>query len=345
MSVIEELLNLLLAGRKLPLPRIVHIEPVGNMCQLKCPLCPVGREMLKQDRTMMSMDTYRVILDKLPFVKTIELYRSGEPFINPALCEMTRYASDRNIKVIVSSHFSFPKPDQFFEEIVKSGLDRLVISLDGASQESYSQYRIGGNYDLVISNIKKLIEAKKRLHSSKPEIIWQLLVNKFNEHEIAAAQDISGRLGIALDLKPISLADNEPDVGQQGTIQERKDKWLPQNPAHISDCYKGEYRYPLSPGICTELFTRAVVTADGKVLPCCEIWDNDSMFGDLLTEAFKDIWYSQKYLAARARFLNKHSTPRVQSACFKCNNFGTTPTLRDKVDLLLAVYRKKLRFW
>ena len=277
MSTLETIIDKLLTSNRLPYPDSVYIDPVSNLCQLRCPLCPVGAQLLTQDRIIMSLETFKTILDKMPFIRTIELYRSGEPFLNPELLAMIRFAHDRNIKVVISTHFSFSKPDVFFDELVASGLETLVVSLDGTSQESYSRYRVGGDYELVLSNIKKLIEAKNRARSKKPKIIWQFLVNKYNEHEIATAQKIADALKITLDLRPISLADNEPDVRHESLdIEERKRQWLPQNDAYISDCYKGEYRYPLSKGICPQLFTRVIVMADGKILPCCEVWDKES---------------------------------------------------------------------
>lgn len=346
MTTLKTIIDKLLTSRSLPYPDSVYIEPVGNLCQLKCPLCPVGAQLLDQDRIIMPLETFKAILDKLPHIGTIELYRSGEPFLNPELFAMVRHAHARKIKVVVSTHFSFSKPDDFFEDLVASGLDTLVVSLDGTSQESYAQYRVGGDYNLVLSNMKKLVATQKRIGGKTPEIIWQFLVNRYNEHEIATAQGIADAMGISLDLRPISLADNEPDVRHEFIdIEKRKLEWLPENDAYVSDCYKGEYRYPLSKGICPQLFTRIMVTADGKILPCCESWDPESAFGDLTTQRFDDIWYGRKYMDARARVLNKNSPPLIQSVCFRCNNFGTTPSLQDKLHLLLAVYRKCLRHW
>lgn len=344
MPSLAAIIDHILTSDRLPYPDSVYIDPASNLCQLKCPLCPVGAQLLAQDRKIMPLDTFKTILDKMPFLRTIELYRSGEPFLNPELFEMIRLADHRKIKVVISTHFSFSNPDTFFEELVTSGVEKLVVSLDGTSRESYSRYRIGGDYDLVMSNIKNLIETKNRLRSKKPEIIWQFLVNKYNEHEIATAQGIADALKITLDLRPISLADNEPDVRHElFNIEERKLEWLPQNGAYVSDCYKGEYRYPLSNGICPQLFTRVVVMADGKILPCCEVWDRESAFGDLMKESFDDIWYGRKYLDARSKVLNFSHTPQIQSVCFRCNNFSPKPSLNDKLHLFGLIYRKGLR--
>lgn len=346
MYIIETIIDNILISKNLPYPGNAFIDPVSNMCQLKCPLCPVGAQIIKHDRLLMPMDTFRTILNKMPFLRTLDLYRSGEPFLNPELLTMIRLANQRNIKVTVSTHFSFVKSDDFFDDLVASGLDSLVVSLDGTSQETYSRYRIGGNYDLVLANIKKLIEAKNRVHRKNPIIIWQFLVNKYNEHEIATAREIADSLDISLELRPISLADNEPDVKHEPfSIEDRKKEWLPENDAYISDCYKGEYCYPLSKKICSQLFTRVIVLADGKLLPCCEAREKESAFGDLLTQSFEEIWFSRNYLDARSRALNIKSTSEGQSVCFRCNNFSTTPTLKDKLRLLATVFRDYLFHW
>jgi len=328
----------------LPYPKAVSIEPI-NVCQLRCPLCPTGAQKLDCEPMSMSLETFKLILSKMPFIKTVYLYKAGEPFLNPDIIAMIRHASDINIDVDVNTNFSFAKPDDFFDDIVKSGLSRLVVSLDGTSQESYAKYRIGGNYDLVISNIRKLVDAKNRLGSSKPEIIWQFLVNRFNENEIATARDICEQLKITLDVQPLDVSDNVPDVELDNTIEERKAYWLGNNTKYIIDRYQSEVRYPLYQGICPQLFTRVVVTVDGKVLPCCEVWDKSSAFGDLKTESFRDIWFNQKYVNSRMRFFKRDFRPDVQTVCFRCKNFGTSPTLKDKLNLLVTVCRRNFGHW
>ncbi|MFH1021399.1 MAG: radical SAM protein [Pseudomonadota bacterium] len=340
MSIIDKLIYGFLATARLPYPRTISLEPISNMCQLRCPLCPTGLQRLNYDHKIMSLETFTTILDKMPFVRMIDLYKSGEPFLNPDTLAMVRLATGRGIDVIISTNFSFSKPDDFFEDIVRSGLKKLVISLDGASQESYAQYRIGGDYELVMANIRKLLEAKKRFNSKSPEIVWQFLVNRFNEHEIAIAQALADKLEIPLSVRPMDLLDELPDFEMENTLEERKGQWLPINPKYICDRYQGEHQYPLFPGMCAQLFSRPVITADGKILPCCEAWDKNSVFGDLLADSFEDIWYNEKYLNARARFLKKDFSPTAQSLCRKCGNYGTTPSLKEKIALIVTLLRK-----
>jgi MoaA/NifB/PqqE/SkfB family radical SAM enzyme len=287
----------------------------------------------------MALETFKIILDKVPFAKKIELFKNGEPFLNRDIFAMINLASQRRIKTAISTNFSFRKPAEFFENLVKSGLDKLIVSLDGASQESYSKYRKGGDFDLVIHNINKLVETKEKFRTRKPVVVWQFLVNRFNEHEISTAQRMAKELNVTLDLQPMGLADDLPDVSVEQPIQDRKRNWLPINKQYISSCYQGEYRFPLFQGICTQLFTRLTVAADGKVLPCCWAEDKSSTFGDLLTDGIDEIWYSQKFIDARSRFLKENFTPEVRSVCFRCNNYGVTLSLKDKLNLVKTVLR------
>lgn len=344
-AALHGVLTAMLGSNRLPRPGTINIEPVSNLCQLACPLCPTGIHILDYPPRIMPFERFKTILDKVPFVSVVELYRSGEPFLNPDLPAMIRYACERNIEVIVSTHFSFAAPDEFFEKVVTSGLAKLYISLDGASQESYAHYRVGGSYDLVMANIGKLLAAKKRLHHSGPEIIWQFLVNRFNEHEIALARNIARDLNIALEIRPMDLDDELPDVTLDEPIEERMAHWLPANASHIAERYRGEHSYPLFPGVCKDLFTRMVVTVDGTVMPCCMVWNHNNGFGNLLADAFDDIWYGRKYSAARSRFLTEDCQPQTEAICCRCNNFGALPSLRDKLNLLLVVYRRGLGLW
>ena len=229
--------------------------------------------------------------------------------------------------------------------MVTCGLERLVISLDGTSQESYEKYRVGGSYELVMANVRKLLQTRDQLQRKAPEIVWQFLVNRYNEDEIDRAREIADELKIKLDVRPMDLDDELPDVLLPESLDMRKARWLPADNRYQAARYRGEYRYPLYPGMCADLFTRTVVTAHGKVMPCCLTWDPVNVFGDLLAETFDEIWYGKKYLDARSRFLKKDHLAQMDTVCYRCNNFSVTPSLRDKFGLLVDVYRKSVGHW
>lgn len=327
-----------------PCPKMVIIEPI-NVCQLKCPLCPTGLQKFANEPAVMPLETFKIILSKIPFVSAMGLHRAGEPFLNPDILAMIKYAADRNIYVVLSSNFSFSRSDEFFSGIVESGLGRLIVSLDGASKESYEKYRIGGDFDLVVGNINKLIAAKKRLRSKKPEIVWQFLVNRFNEHEIDHVKTMAKELGISLDLRPLDMSDNLVDVSLETTVEQRKAYWLGKNQKYICEQYKDDFCYPIYKGICPALFVNLEITTEGKVLPCCGTWDKNSSFGDLMTQSFQEIWFSPQYVNSRRRCLNGEFHAEKQTVCFRCKVFGPHPSFTDKLNLLKTILQSNCDHW
>lgn len=326
---------------KPPFPATVMIDPV-NTCQLRCPLCPTGTGNLGYENRVMSLDLFKLVLEKMPFVRTVNLFKSGEPFLNPDLLAMIRYANDRKIKVITSTNFSFHKDDDFFKELVMSGLKKLIVSIDGASTESYSMYRRGGDYSLVVSNLKRLAETKKELRSKSPKIIWQFLVNKYNEHEIDDAEIIANELGITIDIQPIGLADDMPDYAVNDTINDRKGMWLPKNQKHVYDHYKGYYKFPLYKGVCKQLFTRTCISPDARIFPCCWTVNSKSVFGDLISNTFEDIWHNEKYTSARSYFVSNGISSGKEGVCSNCNNFSRSSSLQERLKLITSIW---FGFW
>jgi radical SAM protein with 4Fe4S-binding SPASM domain len=261
----------------------------------------------------------------------------GEPFLNQEIFDMTRYACNRNITVSISTNFSLIVQDEFLENIVMSGLQLLVVSLDGASDASYTKYRIAGNFDLVVSNMKRMVEVKKRLHSDNPQIVWQFIVNRYNEHEIEEARQMCKELDVILDIQHMGLADELPDIDIDIPIEKRKSMWLPRNSNFVKSHYQGTYQYPLFEGICKQLFVNLNIAPDGKIFPCCWMIDKDSAFGDLLNESFDEIWNNKKYQDARSMFLRRNFQSSSLSVCYRCNNFSKHPTFMDKLRLALAI--------
>lgn len=304
-----------------PYPSAIIIDPV-NTCNLRCPLCPTGLKKLSYKPTVMSSNAFQIIIERIPSLKHICLFNWGEPFLNPSLFEMISYANQANIRVTVHSNFSFKKDRNFFLNILKSQLDTLVISLDGTSQESYSRYRIGGDFDLVLSNIKTLARAKYEQNCKHPTIIWKFIVNRFNEKEIANAKKMAQTLGVQFETAFLGLSDDLPDLDLKNTIEERKAYWLPMNKRYQHPYYRNQYKIPLINSCCTELFQTMVVNPDGKVFPCCWVTDTKYAFGDLTKESLEDIWYNSKYLYSRSLFSKEeYSGPRERTVCSFCNTF------------------------
>jgi len=309
---------------KTPFPSRILIE-TGAACNLKCRVCPTGIGKLNIKPVFLLFDTFKAIIKKIPTLRKVGFFNWGEPFLNRDIFKMIHYAHERNIYSYVHTNFSFKKDEDFFAQIIRSGMNELVVSLDGGSQRSYSRYRVGGNFNLVLANMKKLAKLKFFFKSCKPKITWKFIINKFNEHEIAKAYFMAKRMKVHFSIDFIGLSDDLPDVHLEDNIEERKKYWLPKNEQFIRKCYIGKYHYPLFDSICTQLFTMCVVNSDGAVFPCCWITDKKNAFGNLLKDSMEHVWNNKKYVYSRSLFTkSKKIGLKHRTICAQCNNFLKT---------------------
>lgn len=281
------------------LPTVATVDPI-NICNLECPLCASKNQDYQKGK--MSIDTFNMVLEKIPSLKVLVLFNWGEPLLYHETLHMIKESVSRNIYTAVHTNFSFKQKPEFFEQLIISGLHLLVISADGASQETYEKYRVKGRLDWVIENIKVTVEAKKRLKKRDPKIVWKFIVNKFNEHEIDFAKKLAKELRIEITFDKMGLADDIPDMTFAGTLEERKKKWLPDNPGFVLDYYKNGNNPPINDKPCNQLFTSPVINPDGKVTPCCWVTSRENVWGDLTKESFEEIWYNDKYVYSRSLF-------------------------------------------
>jgi len=307
--------------KRVPYPENIIIE-TGNICNLKCPLCPTGLNLIK-DKAYMNFDIFKKIVIKFPKLSKIELYNWGEPFLNSDIFKMIAYCKSKSIKTVINTNFSFTKDDLFYEKLANVGLDFLTISLDGASQETYCKYRVGGNFDTVINNIKKLSKAKKKNEATKPIIIWKFIVNSYNEHEIESAQKMANDLGIEFQTAFIGLAEDILDIKISQSIKERQVKWLPKNPIFKKEYYrknsKKKYYYNEK---CPYLFNHMLINHNGDVYPCCFLTQPENSFGNILKQPLKDIWHNEKYMHSRALFKTTIKKSKIKhTICNNCMNY------------------------
>ena len=299
------------------LPRAAIIDPI-NICNLDCPLC--ASKSQNYEKGKMSFDTFKMVLDKMPSIKVVILFNWGEPLLHHEIFNIIKETASRNIYTITHTNFSIKQKPGFFEKLVESGLHQLVISADGASQESYEKYRVKGNFDWVINNIRYTVEAKKKLRKRDPKIVWKFLVNKYNEHEIGYAKKLAKSLGIEIIFDKMGLSDDIPDIKFPGTLNERKEEWLPKNQAFVLDFYKNGRYTPLNDRPCNQLFNSTVVNPDGKVTPCCWVTSKENVWGDLTKQTFEEIWYNDKYKYSRSLFNNlDYDGTTKNTVCTKCD--------------------------
>ncbi len=294
-------------------PYNLIIEPT-NICTLNCPMCPAGNAMMKRKRGMMKFKDFKRIIDEMgSYLYQIGLMNYGESLLNPELFNMIRYAERNNITTVLSTNALFLDKDNAFK-LLKSGLNFLSISLDGASQDTYVKYRIKGDFQKVVENIDYLI--KKRGQLKSPLFIdIGFLVTKFNEKEIEKAKDLAVKLGVD-NFSLVKLAFPEYREVSKETFMD----FVPENPFHSR--YKivnGELELkekPKKKTPCIWAWDRAVVNWDGSLCPCCVDYDCKYYLGNYFDQGLKKIWNSKKYRELRKKILKDRNKIEI---CYNCS--------------------------
>ena len=268
-------------------PIDVTIEPT-NICNFSCPLCP--RTKLTRKYGSMSIEHFKHIIDTLPWsVRLVELYLLGEPLMAKDIFLMIKYARSKGLLVRISTNASYL--EKFTNQILESGLSQMIVSVDGATEETYKQYRIGGDFPKVIQGIKHFMEEKKKMGVQDPQVIFQFIVMKHNEHEIEAVKELAKKLGVDhLQLKRVSMMDNRRDIKVQESLKKR---FLPTNQRFVRDSFKNTKLDP-----CRWAFS-AQVLQDGRVTSCCYDGDGKHVKGNAFEQDFKKIFRSEEYSKMR----------------------------------------------
>jgi radical SAM protein with 4Fe4S-binding SPASM domain len=289
------------------LPVALAIEPTTS-CNLRCPECPSGLRSFTRptgmlDKTMFE-NTITELKDALLY---LTFYFQGEPYLHKDFLEMVKSATQKGIYTSTSTNAHYLTPENA-TATVKSGIDRVIISLDGTSQETYQQYRIGGSLDKVIEGTKNLITAKKALNSSTPHVIFQFLVVKPNEHQIAEAKQLSKFLGVnEIRFKTAQIYDYE-----EGS------ELIPENEKFARYKKNASGKYEIKNKLlnhCWKMWHSAVITWDGLVVPCCFDKDAKYRMGDVSRQSFKEVWMSEKYLAFRKQLIGSRKNIEMCKNC------------------------------
>lgn len=179
-----------------------------NICNFNCPLCRTGAMLNSREKGMMSFANFKRFIDPLAeHALLLTLHNWGEPFLNRDVYKMIAYANSKGLATRLSSNL-YAMDHQDLERVVDSGLNHITVSLDGAGEETYVKYRVGGHFEQVFDNLKTLIEIKRRRRSPFPVVEWQFLVMRHNEHEIPDVRGLADEIGVdVLTLGPIGFGE------------------------------------------------------------------------------------------------------------------------------------------
>jgi radical SAM protein with 4Fe4S-binding SPASM domain len=288
-------------------PFSLSIEPT-TACNLGCPECPSGLKQFTRPTGKLDLDLHKEMLNQVKkSVFYINYYFQGEPFLHPQFLDLIRDAKKAKIYTATSTNAHFISKEKA-DEIVKSGLDRLIISIDGMTQATYEQYRVHGQLQKVIEASRFLVESKKQLQSSTPHLIFQFLAVKPNEHEIPAVFSLANELEIdEVRIKTAQFYNYEDG----NALMPTNEKY-----SRYKRTSSGKYILKGDPGNhCWRMWSGSVLTWDGKVVPCCFDKDAQHSMGTLKDKSFQEIWRSPSYQNFRQAILTNRKRIDICSNC------------------------------
>jgi MoaA/NifB/PqqE/SkfB family radical SAM enzyme len=360
------------------MPFMLSLDP-SSVCNLHCPLCPTGTDCGLREKTLMSFDIYKKVIDELgPFIFFMDLFNWGEPLCNKSLPEMIHYAKRHHMYIRVCTNFSLYLPHDFIRSLVEIPLDEIVISLDGTSQDSNERYRVGSQFDKIIKNIETLVAAKQKANSRFPWITWQFLVFRHNEREINDAKRIARKIGInqlRFEAPYIDIAQDQfkdwpstitrynkysegindtccnKNVSPNASIDVTVDTLVQNNIEEkaLNEQYRKllDLRKPVKQG-CDWLWMASSINSNGNVSPCCALYEEKHDFGTICDTSFRQVWNDTKYRAARSLFSKGHingewvfcaNCPVPEMQSYVCNQASFSVVLNQ-----MPLFLKKMLF-
>ncbi len=297
-------------------PSILYLEP-GTICNLRCPFCPTGNGELRLAKELLSLENFGRIMShiRVEYLTRAHLYNWGEPLLNPHLNEFIRFFSARNIHTTVSTNFSVKDYDEaFLAELAQSGLEELLVSVDGATQATYERYRVRGDLGRVIRNMKLLAEVKAREGVSRPRVQLRMLLNRHNEPEIEAAARLAESVGATFVLNENFFVPSD-----------RREEWEAESVRRrfgdVPPTIYGRRRRSVIHTECRQMWDTLVVNSNGDVFPCCIVHEPASALGNLIEQDVEEIRNNLRSRTLR-RFVTDAGTPAPDfpNSCDGCPN-------------------------
>lgn len=289
-------------------PLSISFEPTTS-CNLRCPECPSGLRAFTRPTGMLQKNFFRDTIDQLSGdLLYLIFYFQGEPYLNPDFLEMVKYASQKGIYTATSTNAHYLN-DANARRTVESGLDRLIISIDGTTQEVYQQYRVGGKLEKVLAGARNIMKWKKELNSKTPFVFFQFLVVKPNEHQIEDVKRLAAEIGVDdVRFKTAQVYDYEQDPNNLIPTLDKYSRYRRNE--------KGEFAFKNSlQNHCWRLWHATVISWDGLVVPCCFDKDAQHTLGDLKGRSFKEVWHSDDYVNFRRQILQSRKNIDICANC------------------------------
>jgi radical SAM protein with 4Fe4S-binding SPASM domain len=289
-------------------PVSISFEPT-TACNLRCPECPSGLREFTRPTGMLNRDFFHDTIDQLSnHLFYLVFYFQGEPYLNPDFLSMVSYAVEKKIYTATSTNAHFLDSVNA-KRTVESGLDRLIISIDGTTQEVYEQYRVGGKLEKVLAGAAEVVKWKKVLKSKTPFLIFQFLVVRPNEHQVFEIKQLAKKIGAdQVRFKTAQIYDYQLDPNGLIPKNEQYSRYKKNTQGDFDIKNRLENH-------CWRLWHATVITWDGLVVPCCFDKDAKHRMGDLKGKSFKEIWQDKAYVNFRRKILGGRRNIDICANC------------------------------
>jgi radical SAM protein with 4Fe4S-binding SPASM domain len=305
-------------------PFALYVDP-ASFCNLQCPFCPTGMRINAREPESLALSHFKKLIDEVGHnIFHIYFYNWGEPLLNHDLVLMLDYIKKFSISSEISTNLSIALSYERAVEIMNSKIDRIIMSVDGASQESYQKYRVGGNLALVFKNMKLLVDAKIKTQNTNTLLVWRFLVFKHNQHEIDKAKSIAKELSVEIVFEKPYISLNSKEWAS--TIEKFRPINLPSSneenslsqivePINKTRILNSKLVLPKS---CDWLWFMPVINGNGNVSPCCiTVFDKDD-FGNIKEDKLISILNNKKFVNARKLASGQEIEPNLNLICEKC---------------------------
>jgi len=289
----------------------ICVFEVTNVCNLKCPFCLTGKGISggRSVRHMTFEESTKIIDAIAPYTYFMQVYTWGEPLLNKDLVRIVEYAKRRNVYVMLSTNATAMTP-AYNKKLIDSGIDYVMVAIDGGSAETYKKYRVGGDYNKVLANVKDLLAQKKQLGLEHPFVEWQFIVFRHNEHEVRSTETMAYEIGIN-KFTPLPAYVEDPE-------------WAATDPE-----YRTEFKNPERLKDCDRPWSHLNVRADGGVASCCYSFFKKDDFGELVMSPFEEVWNNAHFQQSR-RLINQFKRGKEMESssllCRDCLKTGVRPS-------------------
>ena len=289
-------------------PISISFEPTTS-CNLRCPECPSGLRAFTRPTGMLQDPFFRDTIDQLSKdLLYLVFYFQGEPYLNPSFLDMVKYAASKGIYTATSTNAHYLN-DKLAQKTVESGLDRLIISIDGTTQDVYAQYRVGGQLSKVLDGARNIVKWKKLLNSKTPFVFFQFLVVKPNEHQLKDILTLAKEIGVdEVRFKTAQVYNYEEDPNQLIPSTQKYSRYRKNSDGKV------EPKNNLN-NHCWRLWHATVITWDGLVVPCCFDKDAQHTMGNLKGKPFREVWHDKEYVHFRRQVLESRRNIDICANC------------------------------